>query len=221
MKCPVCHAEAAADSSFCPHCGATLPRMDGGGKGKPTSAPSDVPPGESGAGGAFGGRRRAVTDVPEETLWEGSYSPKAMLGPVLGCAAASLALLVFAVAIPHGWRIVPVGLLVLVWIALAARLSAKRLGIHYKLTNQMFYHRRGVFTRTTNRVEAIDIDDVAYRQNLFNRMVNVGAIKISSSDRTDPELWIEGVDDVQEVAQKIDKARRAERLRRGVSVEAV
>ncbi len=216
MKCPICRAETAAGSSFCSQCGARLASTDAAG------GRIDPPGASGGSPGAALVGRRAAADVPEEVLWEGSYSPKAMLGPIVGCALLSVPLLVgMAYTRDTAWWVVPAGLLALVWIALVACLSANRLGIHYKLTNQMFYHERGVFTRTTNRVEAIDIDDVTYKQSLFHRMVNVGAIKISSSDRTDPELWIEGVDDVQQVARTIDKARRAERLRRGVSVESV
>jgi membrane protein YdbS with pleckstrin-like domain len=221
MKCPVCHTEAAAGAAFCQHCGAKLPRFDSGG---PTRSPADTQPPavEPTPGLEPPSRRRGVADVPEETLWEGSYSPKAMLGTVVGCAVASLALIVVGFAISNGaiWTTIWT-MIALSWLAVILQLSARRLGVHYRLTNQMFYHQKGVLTRVTNRVEAIDIDDVTYEQGLLERMVNVGRIKITSSDRTDPALWVVGVENVQDVALKIDKARRAERMRRGVSVEAV
>lgn len=210
MKCPACNTEAPAGARFCQQCGGPL-EPDGG-------PPSNVAAtAVGGQGAAITGRRR---DVPEETLWEGSYSPKAMLGSLVLAALASLPLLIASAlwipALP-----ILMGLLVVLWIALGARLAAKRLGIHYRLSNQMFYHRRGVLNRVTNRVEAIDIDDISYEQGMFDRMVDVGKIKITSSDRTDPVLWVEGVEHVQQVAELIDKARRAERIRRGVSVESV
>lgn len=231
MKCQVCHAEAAEGATFCQHCGAKLSPFDSGGPQKPASpaAPSPNPVAEQaaaqaagGAGAAFTGRRRPGVDVPEETLWEGSYSPKAMLGTFVAGAVASVALVIAAILMRDtSFWMAPLGVMVATWVAIGGQLSQKRLGVHYRLTNQMFYHQRGVLTRVTDRVEVIDIDDVMYTQGLFDRMTGVGRIKISSSDRNEPELWIEGVEDVQAVAQLIDKARRAERIRRGVSVEAV
>ena len=67
----------------------------------------------------------------------------------------------------------------------------------------------------------IDIDDVTFEQGLVQRMVNVGTIKISSSDRTHPELTLRGIEGVQEVADTIDDVRRKERRRRGLHIEAI
>jgi hypothetical protein len=106
-----------------------------------------------------------------------------------------------------------------VWIAWLARQVDRRLGISYKLTNQMFYHRQGVLTRVTDRIELIEVHDVTYEQGLLQRMVNVGRIKIASNDRTDPILFLPGVEDVEEVAKLIDKARRGEQVRRGRRID--
>ena len=48
----------------------------------------------------------------------------------------------------------------------------------------------------------------------------MGTIKIMSSDCTHPELFLEGIDRVAHVAGLIDEARRAERLRRGLFIDA-
>jgi membrane protein YdbS with pleckstrin-like domain len=226
--------EVAAEASFCPHCGAKLlplvsgpQKPDSSSAASPSSAGTGNEPATAQAAGASSGsaamgRRRPTADVPEETLWEGNYSPKAMLGTCVGGTVASVFLLIIAVLIGNTYLwMASWGVIVALWVAILGRLSQKRLGVHYKLTNQMFYHQSGVLTRVTNRVEAIDIDDVTYEQGVFDRMVDVGRIKLRSSDRTDPELWVEGVQNVQAVAQLIDKVRRAERIRRGVSVEAV
>jgi hypothetical protein len=79
----------------------------------------------------------------------------------------------------------------------------------------MFYHRRGILTRTTDRIEAIDIDDITWKQGLVERLTGVGTVKIASRDRTNPSFDVIGIENVEQVAQLIDKARRAERLRRG------
>ena len=67
----------------------------------------------------------------------------------------------------------------------------------------------------------IDIDDVTYYQGLVERMLNVGSIKLESSDRTHPELWLRGIDNVGEVADLFDDLRRKERRRRGVHIESI
>jgi membrane protein YdbS with pleckstrin-like domain len=228
MKCPVCNAEAPAGALFCQHCGAKLGSSEkGAGQVSPASAPVSAQaraadPAAIKPGPALAGRRRQ--DVPEEILWEDGYSPKAMLVSAVLCGVVSLLVIVGTV-----WQIIRQNpfwfwgliLLVLIWSALLARLAAKRLGIHYKLTNQMFYHQRGILTRTTDRIEVIDIDDITYTQGLFERLVNVGRIEVLSSDRTNPKFCVEGVENVEEVAKTMDRARRAERIRRGVSVDSL
>ncbi len=50
-------------------------------------------------------------------------------------------------------------------------------------------------------------------------MVNVGSIVITSSDRTTPHFRALGIESVEAVAQMIDKARRAEQVRRGRRID--
>jgi hypothetical protein len=76
-------------------------------------------------------------------------------------------------------------------------------------------------SRTTNRVEVIDIDDVQVQQGFVERMLGVGTIKLLSSDTSDPVLSLRGIADVNRVATLIDNARRDERRKRGLYVEAV
>jgi hypothetical protein len=227
QKCPVCDAQAVEGAAFCQQCGAKLSTFGETGTvaaasdpletvarpaKSPSSAARESPPSAE--------RRRGARDVPEETLWEGSYSPKAMLGVAVGCAVASAVLLVLAIGYTSGTlELVLLLAIVALWVAAALWLAVKRLGIYYKLTTHMFYHRRGVLTRITDRIELIEIHDVTYQQGLFERLVNVGKIKIESNDRTHPEFFLVGIDDVEAVAQAIDKARRAEQVRRGRRID--
>lgn len=230
MKCQVCNAEAPAGASFCQHCGAKLPMFDEPGRasdagtgGETLAPPAETapePPAAAQHATGDGHRHAGVRDVPEETLWEGSYSPKAMLGLAVGCAVLSFVLLVVAIAYASGaFRMVLLLSIVVLWIAAAGWLAAKRLGIRYKLTTHMFYHQRGVLTRVTDRIELIEVHDVTYQQGLFERMVDVGAIKVESSDRTHPVFFVTGVEHVEQVAQTIDKARRSEQVRRGRRID--
>jgi uncharacterized membrane protein YdbT with pleckstrin-like domain len=121
---------------------------------------------------------------------------------------------------PIAWLIYGIALVVL-WMGLGLTLLYRRLTVHYRLTNYRFFHDVGLLSRTGNRIEVIDIDDVTVRQGLIERMFGVGTIHIASSDRTDPSLTLPGIEDVRAVADLIDGTRRAERHRRGLHIESI
>jgi membrane protein YdbS with pleckstrin-like domain len=215
MKCPICTKDTADGAAFCQHCGAKLP--SGAEKVAIATAPRSaaVDPPSAARSGKY-------NDVPEETLWEGTYSPKAMLAAFVLCGILSIALVVGAVLFFSATPVlgaVMLGAIVVIWLAALAKLAVNRLGRSYRLTNQMFYHREGVFTRTTDRVELIEIHDVAWTQGIIERTVGVGTITITSADRSHGILNLKGIENAEDVAGKIDKARRAEQVRRGRRID--
>jgi uncharacterized membrane protein YdbT with pleckstrin-like domain len=113
------------------------------------------------------------------------------------------------------------GVIALLWIYAVGVFIVRRLSVHYTLTNQRFLHESGLFTRTTDRIEVIDIDDVTFRQGMIERMLGVGTIQLDSSDRTHPRLVLAGIDNVKVVSGMIDDVRRKERRRRGIHIEQV
>jgi hypothetical protein len=222
MSCPACQADVPLNSHFCPKCGE---RLDGA----PPKIGAKIAAESAGPAGSPAERFKEKMGAPstsdtasdqEEMLWQGGYSPKAMFLWWIAAAIATLALIVgivFTLAIPP----VPLvlgALIVLAWLWPACTLFYRRLGIGYKLTSQRFIHERGILSRTTDRIEVIDIDDVGFRQSLVDRMVGVGTIIIESGDRTHPELVLIGIDDVKRVYDLIDSARRKERVRRGIHI---
>ena len=112
-------------------------------------------------------------------------------------------------------------MIVLVWIGLVLRLLYLQLSLHYYLTSQRFIHERGLLWRDVDRIETIDIDDVAVKQGPVERMLGIGSILLRSSDASTPEYNIQGIEDVRRVATLIDEARRKERRRRGMYIESV
>jgi membrane protein YdbS with pleckstrin-like domain len=80
---------------------------------------------------------------------------------------------------------------------------------------------RGLLWRQTDRIEVIDIDDVAFTQGPVERVFGLGTVRITSSDQSHPELSLPGIENVQIVAGLIDDARRNERRRRGLYIESV
>lgn len=153
----------------------------------------------------------------EQDLWAGGYSGKAMYGTWLLGVLVTIGLLAGALLAfpPLGFGI-PV-----LWIFLGCAFAYKKLSVHYELTTQRFIHKTGILKRVTDRIEVIDIDDVTYEQGIVQRLLGVGTIKISSSDRTHPELTLSGIDGVIQVADTIDDVRRKERRKRGLHIESI
>lgn len=212
MKCEKCGAEMAETASFCSQCGTAL------GPKPAASEPASATE-----------RFRAEVEVRKgeadrnEELWRGRYSPKAMMGGWL------LSLLVSAVGIGIGfsaglerlgWTILA-SLIGLVWLYHLWLYAVRTIGVRYILTTQRFYHEEGIIRHKTHRIEVIDMDDIASEQHVFEWLFGVGTIRITSSDKTHPELTIRGIEDPKSVASLLDKARRQERIRRGIHIEAV
>lgn len=224
MNCPNCASEIENDAAFCQHCGARIADDHAQAEQAENDAEFPVPPTGTDASSHF---QRAVAarqgddDQPEDDVWNGCYSPKAMVGwwiaaGVITVVALVVGLMYFGDYI--GWLLLA---LVIGWAALGGRYAYRRFGMHYYLTNQRFIHEVGILWRRIERIELIDIDDVTFRQGPIERMFNVGTIHISSSDKTDPEMDVPGIEDVRRVADLIDDLRRKERRRRGLHIEAV
>jgi membrane protein YdbS with pleckstrin-like domain len=207
--CPKCGVEVIECSGFCHKCGAPL-------GGEAATAPGVERYQEAIAS------KRGVADAPEQDIWQGTYSPKAMLGPLVGTAAISIVAIVVGVFVPGPitWFAVA-GLIVLAWAALGLCVLYRRMSVHYRLTNHRFFHERGILSRTVDRIELIDVDDITVVQGFFERMFGVGTLKITSSERTSPVLAIPGIDGVRDVAGQLDSLRRADRMRRGLSIESI
>jgi len=158
---------------------------------------------------------------PEENMWQGGYSPNAMVGTWIVMAAISVALLVAAVMVPAISWAIALGLIVVLWLAGGLLYGYRRLGFHYQLTTQRFIHQTGIFTRQTDRIEVIDIDDVSYTQGPIQRAFGVGTIQLTGSDRTHPTLSMLGIAKVKEVSGLIDDIRRTERRKRSLHIESI
>lgn len=209
MKCGQCGGETPAASAFCPHCGAQL--ADAIDDGPARSAAARLAPGGNRGGNA----------PPEETLWMGSYSPKAMADWAAAAVVLTIVSAVVAALIgPPGWIVFGIGALI-AWATIGLVALYRRMTVRYQLTTFRLFHETGLLSRTRDRIEVIDIDDVTLRQGLVERMFNVGTIHVRSSDMTHGNLAMVGIEDARNVTDLIDDTRRAERQRRGLFMENV
>ena len=228
MNCPSCGAEVVSNSVYCHQCGARVSE-EGFDENAAGTTPAGQPEHQQGgardpgtAPAAAIRQRLAPGDDHEEELWSGSYSSKDMIGVWVADVLITIALIAAGVyfAEPILWWVI-LGLSVLIWGYSVAVLLYRRLSVRYRLTTQRFFHEKGILRHVTDRIEVIDMDDITFEQSLIQRMVNVGRIHITSSDRSHPELHLDGIEDVRAVATLLDDSRRAERMRRGLHIEAV
>jgi membrane protein YdbS with pleckstrin-like domain len=211
MKCKQCGADAPAGSSFCPRCGAQLSVA-------------------TKAAGAARMQPAALNDVPEEDLWSGGYSWHAMSGSFVFATIVTMSAVVAGTYFPPLGFPIAIGLVVLMYAYLGVELLFRRLAVRYRLTSQRLIIERGVLARTNDRVLVVEIDDLSVKQGAFERMFNVGSIVLNTKDRntldgTSPNsavragegiLTMNGIENPSHVADLIDKARHAERARRGL-----
>jgi uncharacterized membrane protein YdbT with pleckstrin-like domain len=155
----------------------------------------------------------------EQELWRGGYSAKAMIPAWIGAGLLTIAMIVVGVMFQIWMVTIPIA--AAVWVVLFLKLLYERLSVHYILSSQRFVHEKGILNRVVDRIETIDMDDITITQNLIERMIGVGSVRITSSDRTHPQMVMRGIDNVREVAGMMDDARRKERVRRGIHIEAV
>jgi membrane protein YdbS with pleckstrin-like domain len=215
MHCHQCGQDVPAESVFCSHCGTRL--ADGADEAE---VENNSP---AGAERLRPGKRNSDSgkSPSEQELWSGSYSPKAMIGSFAAAGVVTIVgLALAALSGPPGWLIWGIAAAV-IWGGLLLLLAYRRLTVRYRLTTYRFFHELGLLSRVGNRIEVIDIDDVTVQQGLVERMFGVGTITIQSSDRSDPELHLPGIEDARQVADLIDGTRRAERHRRSLHIESI
>lgn len=161
---------------------------------------------------------------PEEELWTGTYSLRAMTGTwiLTFLITVGLLLLMFMTSLGSSstaWWIV--GTIILGgWVGVLCYGYYRKLSVYYELTSQRMRHREGLLVRKADRIELIDIADVTYRQGPVQAILGVGNILVTSSDKTHPNLWLKGIADVRTVSELIDDARLAERRKRRLHIEA-
>jgi membrane protein YdbS with pleckstrin-like domain len=223
QKCTHCGATLPQDSLFCAQCGE---------RKKPITVEQnvlqEVVPGNS--TGAQLMREKmsdkiaaaSKNDEPERTLWNGGYSPKAMLdGWILSLIITIIAIIAaYFVGGTTAWFLAFV-VTIAAWGGHLVLLIYRKMSVGYELTSQRFIHKYGFFSRVTDRIEVIDIDDVQVAQSFVERFLGVGTIRVLSSDLSNPKLVMTGIDEVNRIATLIDDTRRTERRKRGLHIETV
>lgn len=234
MRCAKCGSEVVEGSVFCHKCGerVELPGNDPAGDG---TTMEKTPSGQGRAVAdapastplekfrAMAATHQDVADESEKVLWQGHYSSKAMIGRwvISGLLTiGAVALAIWLRQYPHvAWA--ATAAVLLLWLYQVAVLAFRHMNVRYRLTTIRFVHERGILRRVTDRIETIDMTDITFEQGLIERLVGVGTIRILSSDRSDPDLVMPGIDNVKAVSTLIDEVRCTERRRRGLRIDNI
>jgi uncharacterized membrane protein YdbT with pleckstrin-like domain len=112
-----------------------------------------------------------------------------------------------------------VGVTALLWLQFFATYCYRTWTLHYKLTNHRLYVYRGFFTKTSDSMELVYIEDVQLIQTFWDRLLNGGVGRLvifSSADKTHPQLAIAGIENPQSIFEKVDTARANVRAKRAI-----
>jgi membrane protein YdbS with pleckstrin-like domain len=197
MSCLRCQTALPDGSAFCHRCGT------------PVAVPAPaVPP-------------SPVPTAPEQELWKGRYSGKmdahlwvfwclwisALLYLWFGVLSPAIRSRAYAPWIFAGATVLPAA-------GLGWGLLLHKLSVRYRLTTHRLFRERGILVRKYDEIELIRVDDVSVRQNLLQRVFNVGTVVvIASSDATEPHLEMDGIQDPIEVKERIRGEVRKRRER--------
>lgn len=106
--------------------------------------------------------------------------------------------------------LVGIGLLINVWYKVAS--------LRYRLTSQRLFIQKGLIAKHLEEVEVFRIKDVTLRQTFLQRLLGFGTIVVLSSDDTNPELVMIGINQPVDVKEMIRNTFRAARRREGVRI---
>ena len=81
----------------------------------------------------------------------------------------------------------------------------------YELTDQRLKISRGVFTKITDDLELYRVRDTRMQQNIWQRMLGLGEVILSTTDATTPEVslrWLPNAESLREKIRALVEARR-------------
>ncbi|MCH8878266.1 MAG: PH domain-containing protein [Planctomycetes bacterium] len=155
------------------------------------------------------GRHTDEDSGPEEDLWQGRSSWKFYADLIVVAVGWTVIAAIVWFTTPRwsGWIVLIMALAG--WVYVAGRVAHGMLNYHYRLTTQRLFIERGILSRTIDQAELIRIDDVRIHKSLMNRMTGVGSVELFSTDASDRQVTIWGVEKPEELAESIrDHMRR-------------
>ena len=144
----------------------------------------------------------------EQVIFQGHPSWRAILGFYLkGILVAALA---GVVAKLFGAGGATVFLVVLVTIAITVLAGfVKRVATTYTITNRRLNIKRGIVSREVQETRLERVQNVNYRQSVYQRMMQIGDVDFDTAATDDYNFVFAGVADPGDVVHRVDQATGA------------
>jgi membrane protein YdbS with pleckstrin-like domain len=170
---------------------------------------------------------RGIGTAGELDVWTGGYSMRNYLGRLVFAVLLSLAwcgLAVSAWGYEHAGRIVWAKVtgvvLLLIWLSTGIQMLRARLSYKYHLTTRRLFVSTGISHRERDQIELLRVQDVfTSQQSLLQRLVDVGTIRVVTSDKSMPNYALVGVDSPKATMDLIWNHVRAEQDQRNIRIE--
>ena len=94
------------------------------------------------------------------------------------------------------------------WAALA------RAGGEYRVHSESIEVESGIVSRRIDNLQLFRVRDLNLNQSLFGRLVGVGDVTVTSTDKSTPHLVLEGIDDPRAVYEKLRELVAASQVTR-------
>lgn len=144
----------------------------------------------------------------ERVIFQGHPSWRAILGFYLkGILVAALAGVVFKLFGADGGTVFLV-VLVIVGVTVLAGF-VKRVATTYTITDRRLNIRRGIVSREVQETRLERVQNVNYKQSVYQRLVQVGDVDFDTAAGDDYNFVFAGVADPQDVVHRVDQATGA------------
>jgi uncharacterized membrane protein YdbT with pleckstrin-like domain len=144
----------------------------------------------------------------ERIIFQGHPSWRAILGFYLkGILIAALAGVIFKLFGAGGGTVFLVVLVIVAVTVLAGFL--RRVATTYTITDRRLNIRRGIVSREVQETRLERVQNVNYKQSLFQRLVQVGDVDFDTAAGDDYNFIFYGVADPGQVVHKVDQATQA------------
>jgi hypothetical protein len=80
------------------------------------------------------------------------------------------------------------------------------LSVHYQITDERVRLTEGLLGKEREDIELVRIQDIDHKQNLTERMLNIGDVYIRSHDASQPEVVLNNVSNPMEVHEVLRRA---------------
>jgi uncharacterized membrane protein YdbT with pleckstrin-like domain len=141
----------------------------------------------------------------EQVIFEGHPSWRAILGFYLKGLLSAVILAVIAKLAGAGSA--TVFLIVLVVFALTVLIGfVKRVATTYTITNRRLNIRRGIVSREIQETRLERVQNVNYRQSIYQRLMQIGDVDFDTAATDDYNFVFAGVGDPGEVVHRVDEA---------------